>query len=221
MKKLICICLALCLCLSLVACGSDEEVERLEKKLEKAEAKIEELQAQLNAATDTTKKPGGSLFDKGGNAKKLNLGDSVKLEFVEFTLQSASWSDTIKPTVTDSFYSYKADEENESYFWLCGTLKNIAGESYDVEDIVAEIVFNDKYTYQAKLIADDGGSDFYGNQVKPLGSVKFYIYASVPDEVRDIYTTATVKFGFNSHFGGSSYDDFEDCEYLYQVNLNP
>lgn len=111
-----------------------------------------------------------------------------------------------------------SDKENEKYFYLKGTLKNISGDSYDSEDIVAQITFDDKYNYNAYLKADDGGNDFYGHVVKPFGVVTYYIYASVPNELIEIYSTCTIKFGFKENFSGSYYDDFDECDYLYQIS---
>lgn len=222
------------MCLSLVACGgtssndglenqlaeSQAKVNELETKLAEAEAKVAELEAKVNSIGDSTSQQQEELINKGDEFIQLNLGDAITLDFVEFTVDSASWSNDIKPTDTSSVYSYMSDKENESYFWMCGTMKNTSGNAYSVEDIVSKIIFDDKYTYTAHLIADDGGNDFYGDYVKPLSSVKYYIYVSAPDEIKEIYSTATVKFGFEDSFGGSYYDDFEDCDYLYMVNLN-
>lgn len=234
MKKLILLCMAFVMGLSLVACGdansndgleaklaeSQAKVTELETKLAEAEAKVAELEAKVNIVEDSTSQQQETPINEGEEFVRLNLGDAITLDFVEFTVDSSAWSDVIKPTDTSGVYSYKSDQEDESYFWLCGTMKNTSGDAYSVEDIVSEIVFDDKYTYTAFLAADDGGNDFYGDYVKPLSSVKYYIYVSAPDEVKEIYSTVTVKFGFENCFGGSRYDDFEDCDYLYMLNLN-
>lgn len=224
--------------------ASQARVKELEGQLAEAEAKVSELEARINTIDDSSsqQEDGGaenaatnseskvnsindntSKQDESVPAEdefiQLNLGDCITLDFVDFTVDSASWSDTIKPTDTSGFYSYKPDNDNESYFWLCGTMKNTSGNAYSVEDIVSEIVFDDKYTYNAYLIADDGGDDFYGDYVKPLSTVKYYIYVSAPDEVKEIYNSATVRFGFANNFSGSYYDEFEECDYLYEVKL--
>lgn len=241
MKRVISFILTATLCMALCACGStdtdgqsqdsNEDLEaklaeyeatisELETKLAETEQKVVQLESQINTVSDSSSDEPEEAQDAGNSGfVKLNFGDSVELDFLEMTVDSASWSDELKPTDTSSVYSYMADVENETYFWLTGTMKNISGNSYDVEDIVAEIIFDNKYTYNAYLKADDGGNDFYGSNVKPLSSVKYYIYTSAPDEIRDIYSTVTIKFGFKADFSGSYFDEFDECNYLYMVEL--
>ena len=108
---------------------SQAKVKELENQLAEAEAKIEELEAQVNKVGDSTSQQQEEPVEKGDEFVKLNIGDTVTLDFVEFTVDSASWSDDIRPTDTSSVYSYKPDQENESYFWICGTMKNISGNA--------------------------------------------------------------------------------------------
>ena len=199
---------------------SQTKVKELETQLSETEVKVAELESKVNSVGDSTSQQQEQPDNEGEKFVELNIGDSITLDFVDFTVEGASWSDVIKPTDTSGVYSYMPDKDDESYFWLYGRMKNTSGNAYSVEDIVSEIIFDDKYTYTSFLIADDGGDDFYGDYVKPLSSVKYYIYVSAPDEIREIYSTAEVKFGFEDNFGGSYYDDFEDCDYLYTVNLN-
>lgn len=239
MKRAVSFVLAALLCVALCACGStggqnqgdsgaleakiaeyETKISELETQLAEAEQKVAQLESQINTVSDNPSVIPEETPDSGSDGfVKLNLGDSVDLDFLEMTVGSASWSDELKPTDTSGVYSYMSDVENETYFWLTGTMKNISGNSYNVEDIVAEIVFDSKYTYNAYLKADDGGNDFYGYNVKPLASVKYYIYASVPDELIDMYSTVTVKFGFKENFSGSYFDEFDECDYLYIVEL--
>lgn len=151
---------------------------------------------------------------------RINIGDSITLDFVELTFDTASWSDTIMPTDTSGFYSYLSDIDGESYFWLRGTLKNTAGSAYTVSNMVAEITFDEKYTYSAWLIAEDDGTDFYGDSVNPLSSVTYYIYSSIPDELKTMYSSCQVRFGFAEAFNGSSFDSFEECGYRYVMTLS-
>ena len=220
MKKLLSVLLAISACLAFASCNAaddNEEIERLKKKIEKLESQLE---AYENGEADVTEKPSATLRPDKDGFFEVPFNQKVSLEFVEFTIEDSLCTEELTPADTSGVYSYMADNEDEKYFCIYGTLKNLSGEEYDIEDIVSEICFNDKYTYTAHLKADDGDGDFYGNYVKPLGSVTFYIYASVPDEVVNIYESCTVKFGFKEGFSGSYYDDFEECDYLYYVTFN-
>ena len=136
---------------------------------------------------------------------------------MEITIDEVNSSDTILPTDTSKGYSYKADVEKEKYFYISGTLKNLSGDSYDVEHIFAQMVFDDKYTYSGQMAACAWTSNFYGEYVKPLGSVKFYIFSSIPDELIDTYSQCTVSFGFQNNFDGTMFLSKDDCDYLYTL----
>ena len=75
-------------------------------------------------------------------SKQVSIGEMISLEFVEMTMEYLNVSDKILPEDTDSSYSYIPDVENEQYFCIAGTLKNLSGASYDVESIYVEMVFD-------------------------------------------------------------------------------
>ena len=152
-------------------------------------------------------------------ASEVNIADTISLEFVEMTLESLNISDKILPEDTDSGYLYISDVENEQYFCIAGTLKNLSGASYDVENIYVEMVFDEKYTYAGQLSACAWTNDFYGSNVKPLGTVKYYLHTSVPDELIDSWATCSVTFGFKENFDGGYYVEKAECDYLYTINL--
>ncbi len=152
--------------------------------------------------------------------KTVNYGDTISTEFVDMTIDSASSSEELYPTDTSGVYSYVKDTEGEKYFYLTGSLKNISGNSYDVQDIYAEMIFDNKYTYRAQLVDDNGGNDFYGHNVKPLGSVKYYLYSSIPDELIDSYNTCTIKFAFKENFEHDYHTDFSLYDYRYTITLD-
>lgn len=220
MKKNILLCLSIVITLGFAGCGDNSDTAELEAKVKQLEEENAQLREQVNTVGDSTNKNINTNQQSNSGFKKLNLGSKETLDFLEMTCDSASWTDEIKPTDVSSVYSYKPDNDGESYFWLSGTMKNISGSAYSVENIVAELVFDDKYTYTASLIADDGGNDFYGYYVDPLSSVKYYIYSSIPDEMKDTYSKCEIRFGFAENFSGSYYDEFEECDYLYSVTVS-
>lgn len=206
MKKITTLILAFSMCASLCACGISGNNKVSSDNSTLVENKVDENISSESSNIETK------------NFQNVNIGENISLDFVEMTFDKVSSSQELKPTDTSGVYSYFKDKENEQYFYLSGTMKNIGGEKYDVENVVAEIIFDDKYTYTAIIAADDGGNDFYGEYVKPFGSVKYYLYSSVPDELLSQYSSVTFKLGFKQNFSGSNYDDFEECDYLYQLN---
>lgn len=150
--------------------------------------------------------------------KSVALGDTISLDFVEMTLEEIGVSETILPVDTSRVYSYISDTPNEKYFYLTGTLKNLSGNTYDVEDIFAQMVFDGTYSYSAYLTACAWSNNFYDESVKPLGTVKYYIYASIPDELINSYGECEIKFGFANDFSVSRYRLTEgECNHLFTL----
>ena len=217
MKKILVLMLACAVLLTLFACTSDKELEELREENAHLKDQIEKLQAQVNKVSDSTSDEEESPISP--TFKEVNLGDNCSLDFAEITFDTAGWSDDIKPTDTSGVYSYYSDKDGESYFWICGTLKNVSGESYNVDNIHGTVTFENKYTYNVNLIADEGGNDFYGDNVKPLKTVKYYIYASCPDEVKELYNNAVIRFGFKDNFVRETSSDWEEYDNLFTIKL--
>lgn len=217
MKKMISLALAIIMCASLCACGSfggnnpnNNSSDTAATIAATPDTSIGNVVSQNNYNT--------TAYVETVSFQNVNLGEKLTLDFLEMTFDMVSYAQELKPTDTSSVYSYYQDKENEQYYYLSGTMKNVGASGYSVENMVAEIVFDNKYTYNAHLAADDGGNDFYGDYVEPFGGVKYYIYASVPDELLNQYSTVTFKIGFKNNFSGSYYDDFDECNYLYQLS---
>lgn len=81
------------------------------------------------------------------------------------------------------------------------------------------MIFDSKYTYTGSVAADDGGRNFMGYDVKPLSTVKYYIYSSIPDELINSYSTCTIRFAFKENFEHELYADFSLYDYRYQIEL--
>lgn len=184
--------LLLSVCLLLCACGSSD----------------------ITAMQNTYTSPPPTEQDIGFTF--LRIGDSITLDFVEITLDTASWSDTIPPADTRGQQTYLPDTDGETYLWLCGTLKNSAERDYNADGIVAEFLFGG-HTYDAHLIATDNSTGSLGKNVCSLSTVKYYIYTSIPNEIKERYSSCHLLFGFSEEFGGSRFDSFEECAYRYAM----
>lgn len=150
----------------------------------------------------------------------VNFGDTITNDFIEMSIESASTSQELNPTDTSGVYSYMSDQDGETYFYILGNIKNVGGDSYSVEDMNIQFTFDDKYNYTGYIAADDGGNDFYGDDVKPLGTVKYYMYVSAPDEIVNSYSTCRVQFAFHENCEYDYKSDFSVYEYCYQIDLS-
>lgn len=167
----------------------------LAKRMEKAFSSafdLEDSTGDDNRKDDTGKNKVADSI--GAKAVKVNLGETIANDTLEIVIDTASTSQEIKPADTSRVYSYIGDKDGETYFFLTGNLKNIAGVDYDVDELKLDFCFDEKYNYTGRVIIDVGENDFYNTAVKPLQTVKYYMYASIPDEMIESYSTCTVQF---------------------------
>lgn len=207
--------MCVCSCMIMVACGDSStisEANSVQENSEKSTSFVNQDFEQQNQALE-------------GNGKEelkfeiCNFGDMITTDFVEFTIETASILENLYPTDTSSSYSYIEGKDGEHFFCLIGTIKNIGGNAYDVKDMRIEMMFDNKYTYTGYVAADDGGRNFYGNNVKPLSTIKYYIYSSIPDELINSYSTCIIKFAFKENFEHELFTDFSLYDYRYQIEL--
>ena len=152
---------------------------------------------------------------------EVNFSEQITTDFVEIVIDGASSGDEIRPDNPESVYRYMPDQDDEKYVYLYGTIKNVGGESFEFADnMFAELVFDDKYVYSGNITADEGGDFSYiYAYLNPLKSEKFYIIASIPDELEEQYSKVVVKFGFCENFDGPFSIQEDECDYLYSVTV--
>lgn len=191
--------------LSITLCACGERTVQTSNK--NAESKVSN---NLIASNDLSS---GEEF----NFKELSYGETESTDFVEITIDKIGIAQEIKPTDTSSVYSYLSDKDGEQYIYLTGSMKNTGTESYGIENIKSDIILDGNYKYVAFLKADNGGNDFYNDTLKPFGKDKFYIVASVPDELIEKFESVEVRFGFDDNFKTRFYNSYADCTHLYKV----
>ena len=149
----------------------------------------------------------------------VNLGDEINTDFFEMTIEKVLTSEELRPTETKGSYTYYENIEGETYLYITGKIKNIGGETYSAEMMDVRMIFDGKYKYYGRIAAEDGIDGFQGYHIKPLGSVRYYMYASVPDEIINTYSTCVVQFSFNDPFKDSRLFDRGEYEFCYEINL--
>lgn len=150
------------------------------------------------------------------NSPSLSANDNIKLnetfavgEIMEITLNSYEWGDTVLPSDTSGSYSYKPDEEGETYFIIRGTLKNLSGSTFEIDDCSkVSFIINDKYNFSARMDLEDNDHTGFFGSVKPLQTLNLVICGSVSDEVMAIAETVQANFDIVS--------DEESLKYFYQ-----
>ena len=196
MKKIVSVFLAVIVLCSLCACGnsvnntSEEELKAqiadLKKENEELKQQIQTLQNATNTISDNA---GTEVPDENKDETiTVSLGNSFDVgEIMTITLNSSEWCEEILPSNTSGVYSYYKDVEGEKYFIVHGEIKNLSGESIDIQYAgQAEMLINGKYKLSAKMETEESdGTSFYGS-VKPLQTLPLIIYASASDELYEM-----------------------------------
>ena len=170
MKKLVLFVLMAALCASLCSCASSPE----------------------SAPGNTTTSNVAAMSEKA-EGPLMQLGE-------EFAVSSA----TMKFTDTRIAFSIgegvrMVAREGMPFFGIIGTIKNTGGKNLSVDNIKAELVFNDEFVYTAKVIIAEK-RDTNDNFVAPLAEEKVWLYASVPEALMEVMSDCEVRFSVNDNF---------------------
>lgn len=116
-------------------------------------------------------------------------------DILDVTLTGAEWCDSIMPPDTSGFYSYYEDKEGERYFVVHGTITSHASDSINIKWCSnASALINDKYNFSATMEFEDLDGRGFGEEIRPLQTRGFILYASISDEVYSISETVQIKF---------------------------
>jgi len=142
----------------------------------------------------------------------MKMGETTEIEGIaQITPQSFEIvPGDLLPSNTDGYYSYYEDVADETYLVIKGDIKNLCGETIDVQfGTNNKFVVNGTYSYTGTLTAEeDDHSSFYGYDIKPLKTSTFVYYVSVPDELVEMFEFGELEITFNDMINYvSSYDE--------------
>lgn len=127
-------------------------------------------------------------------SKKIQLGQKIELENVVFTIKNMEWKEEIHGT-DKACFQYIKDNPDEINIVFHVELKNMSGDSVSFTDIPAQITFNKKFKYNCHICKEGDLDTFYNT--KPLKKEPFLFWASVPNEISEIWQNVELKFGLN------------------------
>ena len=137
-----------------------------------------------------------TITEKVDEKKDLNisLGDSVTIKDVlRFKFTKSQWTSEILPSDTENGYIYLSDIEGETYFVIKGKLKNLANVQIDPYYIQeGKMKINDKWEFDVKWRCEGTEHNNFDGNPKPLQELNLIAIASVSDEVKKEYKTATI-----------------------------
>lgn len=146
-------------------------------------------------------------------AGQYSIGDTINEEFMEMTIDGVVEEQEVEPSDTSGAYTYYSDQEDETYVIVYGTLKNLAGNDLELSGGTSiEFCFDDKYNYYGWIEVEENDGTGFDSWLKPLASRNYVLYASVPDELIDMYTSCTISFKCSENMEWSY-----DYEYSYDI----
>lgn len=159
------------------------------------------------------------------SAPVLKIGDTIETDYCRMMLDKYdSDAEITSGTSQSGYYRYYASENGDPYFYIFGSFKNLSGKPVDIRNIYVQMCFDETYNYKGEI---SGVSDAIGDfiiDVSPLAEVNYYIYAAVPQELIDSYTTCEIKVGFTENFDYKVIDvndlpQFKMCDDIFTIVL--
>ena len=150
---------------------------------------------------------------------ELSVGGSIALDFVEMTLEESGPREKIEFSSRASgikMTSNRATTSDKLFLCIQGTFKNLGKEA--VLPRFAGAMEIDGYSYDLGLfMVNDNAASV--SRPAPLESVTYVLFAEVPKELAESYTSCVMRFGFDEGFSNDAFTQLESCAYQYRVDL--
>ncbi len=119
----------------------------------------------------------------------FNIGDTIKTDDMEVTINKIEFSYDVKPDDTNSFYTHYPAEEGNVYIHIDTDVKNLSKQGLECDDILTVIAdYNDGYKYDGNPVVEDASLGFtYANitSIDPLKTLGVHFLISCPEEVEE------------------------------------
>ena len=127
--------------------------------------------------------------EKKPEYKTLNIGDTIKTENKEITVNSVELVKEVLPPKRDGYYNYYEADEGKIYIHISTSVKNLEKQAIycdEALDITAD--YNEGYTYYGFSTVEDKSSGFtYSNitLIDPLSTQNIHYIIDCPEEVKN------------------------------------
>lgn len=227
MKKLLSVLLLSCFLFSLISCGGQTNTIENTKGNDASSANASsDNSSSANGISKPPRADDEENDDKDDrksstSAKQFSFGELLSADFVELSIDGAALANEVFPENPEKYICHSLEDiDGETYIYLYGNIKNVAGEAYDIHNIYASILVDGKYRYDGDIVGDEGGTfSYFSSEIKPLQNEDIVIYFSVPDELTEAFKEAIVTFGFKDDFESEFDMQESDCDYLYSISL--
>lgn len=205
MKRAVSILLALLMAVFTVACGGSKPMSATEVKASEPE------KTEASATPKPTMEP---TPEPTPEPVSLRAGETVKLDFMEFTLNTAEAMKEL-PVLSErsSVGSYLNTADGEKYVCIHGTAKNLSQSEINLKNITATLMIN-KSSYTASINGYHKNS--FNTAIAPLEEVMLYVFVRVPADIAESVETCSATIMFNESLQSRS-EKAEDNPYQYTI----
>ena len=128
----------------------------------------------------------------------INIGDVIKTDDFEFTLNNVDFTQEVLPPDTSGYYrSYEA-EAGKVYLHIKGSYYNKSKKDICIRDLfIPTADYNNGYTYKGFVVVDDGNSFTWASSYIVCNPLSTCIYNGIiecPAEVQDSQSPLNVTF---------------------------
>ncbi len=213
--------------------GLSGEYDLIARKLEDVASKngVSAQNTGTNGVTETISGADTTTDSTTTNFTILHLGDTIKTDFAEISLNSFDFTDNVQKSVKVGSFTHTTGPApvNGKYYALAeGTIKNISKSQLPVYDFFIGVLDVDGYTYKLGAsdcdILDESGQSM--SNIDPLINYELRLYVSVPEELINTAENATLSMGFFDKFDNQELsrirndeDVIEKCPYANTYDL--
>ena len=153
---------------------------------------------------------------ENSKAYPIEWGQKVQLQFVTFQVDKAQVYRSLAGS--SGFGIIQPEQAGSKYFALVGTLKNTSGAEMNMSRVKVEMTFDGSNTYTGGCQVDYSGK--FNTNLVSQGSGPLYLYAAVPDEIINGFSTVSVRIGMNEGFR-STPGMIDQSDYLFEIQVDP
>lgn len=153
------------------------------------------------------------------------FGTPAGFEFGEFNFAGLQFvSDRITYHHHGSKYSYYEPKSGNRLFCLEGTFKNTSADPVILDNAFGVVEFDGTYRYPAELVGKETSGTYLSQTVAaPFEEYDCYLYADVPQELLNQYSTCKVSIGFARGIGATvvsdGLPDLSFCDAVLELTL--
>ena len=159
------------------------------------------------------------------NDETENMGyieELYKYNFPEMTVDESGILDNIQKSYSNGSFTYVCGPEpveGTKYAYIRGSLKCLTKSKISLPEIYGNVVV-DGYEYELESLNLVGPDSSYTNDLAPLTTYTYMLYAKLPDEIVDNCQSCIMNIGFENEFENNySFDDLSELEYNYVYQI--